>query len=99
MKQTEKTMEDILKAVLAEVERAQGLHPDWPTDPLHALAVLGEEFGELTQSVLQATYEQEKSTSEHVRVEAIQTAAMALRFLLSLNEYDYLISAYHHQGE
>lgn len=92
-------MDEIIREVLAEVRWAQEMHPEWPTDPLHALAILGEEFGELTQSVLQATYEQEKSTPAHVRIEAIQTAAMALRFLLSLNEYDYLISPYHHQGE
>ena len=75
--------------VLAEVERATRKFPSWPTDPLHALAVLGEEFGELGKAVLQTTYECHKSNRDDVRVEAIQTAAMALRFVLSLDVYIY----------
>jgi hypothetical protein len=73
--------------VFAEIERAVAKFPTWPTDPLHALAVLGEEFGELTKEVVQLTYEPHKSTPETVRKEAIQTAAMALRFVLSLDAY------------
>ena len=54
-----------------------------------ALAVLGEEFGELTKDVLQMTYEPGKTNAENVRKEAIQTAAMALRFVASLDAYIY----------
>ncbi len=39
---------EIIEAVKAELTRATAKFPTWPTDPLHALAVLGEEFGELT---------------------------------------------------
>lgn len=39
--------------VLAELERATRKFPTWPTDPLHAVVVLGEEFGELTKAVLE----------------------------------------------
>lgn len=39
--------------VQAELARAVDKFPTWPTDPLHALAVLGEEFGELTKAMLQ----------------------------------------------
>jgi NTP pyrophosphatase (non-canonical NTP hydrolase) len=56
---------------------------------LHALAVLGEEFGELTQAVLQETYEAHKQDREAVRKEAIQTAAMAIRFAMSLDQYQF----------
>ena len=56
---------------------------------LHALAILGEEFGELTKAVLQTTYEPGKACREDVREEAIQTAAMALRFIESLDFYIY----------
>ena len=38
-----------LHEILAELERATEKFPTWPTDPLHALAVLGEEFDELTK--------------------------------------------------
>ena len=57
--------------------------------PLHALAVLGEEYGELTKAMLQLTYEPHKTTVDEVRMEAVQTAAMALRLALSLDRYEY----------
>lgn len=79
-----------LAAVLAELERAEAKFPLWPTDPLHALAVLGEEFGELTREALQVSYREKGSASvETVRKEAVQTAAMALRFLASLDRYEF----------
>lgn len=88
----------ITHEVLDEIERAIAKFPTWPTDPLHALAVLGEEFGELTKAVLQSVYEPHKSTPADVRAEAIQTAAMALRFLHSLDRYAYQPGAQHVQA-
>lgn len=85
--------------VLAEVEHATHKFPTWPTDPLHALAVLGEEFGELTKDMLQLTYEPHKTSAEKVRTEALQTAAMALRLLMSLERYEYLPCTQHSQQE
>lgn len=79
----------VVAEIFDEVERAMRKFPTWPTDPLHALAVLGEEFGELTKDVLQLTYEPHKTCRENVRTEAIQTAAMALRFAASLDAYEY----------
>lgn len=76
-----------VRDVVAEIERAQRKFPTWPTDPLHALAVLGEEFGELTKDVLQLTYEPGKTNLENMATEARQTAAMALRFYVSLPFY------------
>ncbi len=74
---------------IAEVTKATIKFPTWPTDPLHALAVLGEEFGELTKATLQLTYEPTRVTVDEWRNEAIQTAAMALRFLISLEASAY----------
>lgn len=85
--------------VLLEVVRATGKFPTWPTDPLHALAVLGEEYGELNKAVLQAVYEPHKSTLADVREEAIQCAAMAVRFLMSLPIYRYEECEQHLQAE
>lgn len=84
--------------VLAEVERATVKFPTWPTDPLHALAVLGEEFGELTKAMLQLTYEPHKTSKGEVRAEAIQTAAMALRLAMSLDVYEYKPAQQHSQA-
>ena len=83
--------------ILAELERAMRKFPTWPTDPLHALAVLGEEFGELTKDVLQLTYEPHKTSRDNVRKEAMQTAAMALRFAASLDAYEYQPGVQHSQ--
>jgi NTP pyrophosphatase (non-canonical NTP hydrolase) len=85
--------------VQAELARAVAKFPTWPTDPLHALAVLGEEFGELTKAMLQHTYEPHKGvTAEDIRDEAIQTAAMALRLAMSLPCYQYRKAPQHSQG-
>jgi NTP pyrophosphatase (non-canonical NTP hydrolase) len=86
------------KLVEGEVAKATAKFPTWPTDPLHALAVLGEEFGELTQAVLQHTYEPHKSTLDDVRTESLQTAAMALRFLASIDRYEFKCSHQHEQS-
>lgn len=88
---------NIIHEVEDEQRRATIKFPTWPTDPLHALAILGEEFGELTKAMLQLTYEPHKTTAAEVRTEAIQTAAMALRLAMSLDVYKYQPSEQHSQ--
>lgn len=83
--------------VLREIERAMDKFPTWPTDPIHAAAVVGEEFGELMKTVVEHTYEPNKSTRDDVRKEAIQTAAMALRFLMSMDRYEFVGCDQHNQ--
>lgn len=90
-------MNKVIYKVLTELNIAVDKYPTWPTDPLHALAVLGEEFGELTKAVLQNVYEKDKSTHADVEKEAIQTAAMAIRFLISLDKYIYMEGEQHGQ--
>lgn len=87
----------IIEEVLEELNRATKKFPTWPTNPFHALAILGEEYGELDKALVQYTYEPEKSTFEDVRSEAVQTAAMALRFLMSIDNYKYERSEQHTQ--
>ena len=87
----------VLTTIMQEVEKATNKFPTWPTDPLHALAVLGEEFGELTKEVLQLTYEPHKTNVDNLKTEAIQTAAMAIRFCQSLNDYEFAGSNQHEQ--
>ena len=90
---------NVIDQIITEVARATVKFPTWPTDPLHALAVLGEEFGELTKAMLQHTYEPHKGvTQRDIREEAIQTAAMALRLAMSLDRYEYRRGEQHKQG-
>lgn len=93
-------IDTVIRQVMLELQAAAEKFPTWPTDPLHALAVLGEEYGELNKAVLQLTYEPRKEGSSltEVRKEAIQTAAMALRFVMSLDKYNYCECEQHVQG-
>lgn len=91
---------DPLTWVLDELHRATRKFPFWPNDPLHAAAIIGEELGELNQAILQRMYEPSKNVSiEHVRSEAVQVAAMALRFLHSLDRYDFQPGEQHDSGD
>lgn len=92
------TLPDDWRSVMDEVERATRKFPTWPTDPLHAVAILGEEFGELTKAVLQTIYEPHKVQEGELRTEAIQTAAMALRFLASIDRYEFAPCTQHEQS-
>lgn len=69
----------IIDEIFAEIERAERKFPGWPEDKIHASAIVAEEVGELQQAALQYYYE--NGLKEKMREEAIQTAAMAIRFL------------------
>ncbi len=90
-------IQEAANLMIAEVKKATEKSPTWPTDPLHALAVLGEEYGELNKAMLQMIYEPHKTNLDEIRIEAIQTAAMSLRLLMSLEDYDYIKSYQHSQ--
>lgn len=84
--------------VLCELKRAQGKFPQWPSDPVHAAAIIAEECGELQRAVLQRMYEPRKGTTMNdVRTEAVQTAAMCLRFLESMDKYEWSQAKQHKQ--
>lgn len=82
-----------------ELLRAIKKFPLWPTDPVHALTVVGEEFGELTKAIVEHAYEPEKSSLDDVRKEAIQLAAMAIRFVMNFDYYEYVRSPQHDLGK
>lgn len=69
-----------LKKVSEELVRARDLHPSWPEDSIHQAAIVQEEAGELIRAALQ--HEFDDAPKKPMETEAIQTAAMALRFLL-----------------
>jgi hypothetical protein len=74
--------ETICNWFLEELAKAEYLHPKWPKDEIHAAAIVGEEAGELIRASLQNTYGGGKVSA--MRKEAIQTGAMAIRFLKNL---------------
>jgi NTP pyrophosphatase (non-canonical NTP hydrolase) len=84
-------------SILTEVQRATAKFPTWPNDPIHAASVVMEEAGELSKACNEHMYEPQKSSLDDVRKEAIQTAAMAIRFLMSLDRYDWTKGTQHEQ--
>lgn len=81
----------IADAVVVEIHKAVAKFPEWPDDMQHAALIIGEENGELQKAVLQAHYEPHKGVRlEDIRSEAIQTAAMAIRFIASLDAGYYV---------
>lgn len=91
-------IDQVLAMVRAELARATRKFPTWPDDPLHAVAVVAEESGELTRAVLQAVYEPHKGDPQDAMDEAVQTAAMAVRFLLSRSRYTWRKGIQHTQA-
>jgi hypothetical protein len=66
-----------------ELAAAIRKHPHWPKDNvIEAAAIVAEESGELIRAALQAKYE--GGNIEACKKEAIQTAAMAIRFLKNI---------------
>lgn len=76
---------DLPPLLIYELVRAVIKHPKWPTDAIHASAILNEEAGELTQAAIDFHFSGEGR--EHMREEAIQVGAMVLRFLMNLDGY------------
>lgn len=80
----------ILDQVLKELKRAKKKFPNWPDHAAAQAGIVCEEAGELMQAALQFKYEKGKNgltidqQKKKMQEEAIQTAAMALRFLENL---------------
>lgn len=72
----------ILSDVMAELHRAEKKFPTWPDNIIEQAAIVSEESGELIRAALQVKYE--GGNIEDCRKEAIQTAAMCIRFLKHL---------------
>jgi NTP pyrophosphatase (non-canonical NTP hydrolase) len=83
------SVKQILEDVEKELVKAKNKFPYWPDDPLHASAIIAEEVGEFHKEVLQWTYEPDKTNYENIRKEAIQSIAMLIRFIDSLDKDDY----------
>ena len=75
----------IIEKVLDEIVRAHEKFPSWPSDIIHASAIVAEKNGKLTQATLKSLYEQ--GNPFDAEKEAIQVACTALRFLNNMAQY------------
>jgi hypothetical protein len=71
--------EFIEQLIIIEKDLAERLHPEWPTDIIHAAAIIMEEAGELMKACLDRVYFDGKK--KKIRDEAVSVAAMCERFL------------------
>lgn len=76
-------MDLIIEEILTELRRAEKKFPYWPFDVIHCAAIVNEESGELIRASLRYSYEN-SGTVQEMKTEAIQTAAMCIRFLKNL---------------
>ena len=72
----------VIDLIIEEYERACGIHPAWPTDLIHQVAIVAEESGEAVQAALNHVYYDKPL--DLVRNELIHTGAMAVRALVNL---------------
>lgn len=73
-----------VNSIMNELRDAETDHPTWPEECIHAASIVVEEAGELLRDC--ATFEEngDMRLIENMRIEAVQTGAMALRFLTNL---------------
>jgi len=73
-----------VRLMLDELSRAEKIHPGWPTDIVHAAAILSEESGEAVQAALNVYYH--SGDINEFRKELIHTGAMVIRCLKNLGD-------------
>jgi len=75
----------LLSEFRAELGRAREAHPLWPKDPVRQVAIMVEEAGEALQAVLDWQVCGGPRGPKDLRKELVQTGAMALRCLITLD--------------
>lgn len=76
---------EIQARFLEELLEAEEKFPGWPMDVIHAAAIATEEKGELLKAAIDFYYG--RGTREKMLKEAVQVGAMAMRFLINLDDY------------
>lgn len=80
------SVNDFVVRMLGELQYAEGKHNGFPSDRIHASAILNEEAGKLTQACIDAHYGAipEDEAIDRMEKFALRVGAMALRFFNSL---------------
>lgn len=78
-------IETITKLFLEEILAAEKVFPGWPSDVVHAAAIVAEECGELVKAAIDFHYG--RGCKGVLQNEAVQTGAMVYRFLMDIERY------------
>jgi hypothetical protein len=73
-------IKDVVGQILEEYIRASDIH-QFPVDVIHAAAIVSEEAGELVKAANDTYYHDCPAHRQNLMEEAVQTGAMAIRFL------------------
>jgi len=76
------TSDKVIEMIFKELRRAEEKHPGWPSDIVHASAILAEEVGEVVKDALDVHYQ--GISSDNLKIEVAQVGAMAIRMLMNL---------------
>jgi len=79
-------IETVLARVMNEIDRAEKIHPAWPRDVVKAASLCSEECGELVRAA--NTFDETRTGRKDIVIEAIHTAATAIRLLKNIEETD-----------
>ena len=71
-----------LGLIIQELYSAQRKYPAWPANLVMAAAIAAEESGEVVKECNTYHWRQGKTTLDDIKLEAIQAAAMWIRFLV-----------------
>ena len=72
--------------IFKELKAAQEKFPGWPTDVVHAAAIVAEECGELVKAAIDFFYG--RGSKLELQREAAQTGAMVYRFMMDIERYE-----------
>ena len=77
----------MINDVLHELQRAEKIHPSWPTDNIHAVGIIVEEVGEAMKEAID--YElariEHPEAYKNLRKELVQSAAMCIRAIIKMD--------------
>ena len=74
----------VISDVVTRMSKAEDKFPKWPHCHVRAVAIVGEEYGELAQAAVKHRYED--GDIEAIYDEALDVAAMAFRLLCFLRK-------------
>lgn len=80
----EKEMNILIEDIFNELKRAEEIHPSWPIDKIHAVAIIIEKVGAAMKEALDIELAGLIKKHERLDRELIQSAAMCIRALIHI---------------